>query len=254
MQRTLLNLLVDLATAVVMLGMVLTGYVIQFALPPGTNKSWMLWGLTRHEWGQIHVWIATGVLSLILLHVCLHWTWIVTVIRQRLGLPKASHSGVFPDAVLACLTLAAVLGGFAWIAHMAVGPVPDSHTGTCQEDESRERKTQNYQPESPSTDERKLTWRDVYPILEKACLDCHGPQKQRADFRVDQVEKLFASKGMTGWIIPGKSAESPLVDIVSGERAIAMPSRHRLPNGDVARIRKWIDSGAEVSESKTEAR
>jgi len=136
MQRTLLNLLVDFATAVVMLAIALTAYVIQFALPPGTNKEWMLWALTRHQWGQIHFWIAIVLLVLILVHVCLHWTWIVTVIRQRLGLSKPSHGGVFADAVLACLTLASVLGGFAWIAHVGVEPVPDSHTGTCHEENS----------------------------------------------------------------------------------------------------------------------
>ena len=46
MQRTLLNLLVDLTTAFAMLGMAMTGYVIKFPLPPGTNKDWMLWGLS----------------------------------------------------------------------------------------------------------------------------------------------------------------------------------------------------------------
>jgi len=116
------------------------------------------------------------------------------------------------------------------------------------------RKTQSNQREPHTTGEPKLTWRDVYPIQEKACLDCHGPDKQRADFRVDRVEKLFAGNGIPAWIVSGKSAESPLIEIILGQREIAMPSRHRLPNADVARIRKWIDSGAVVSALKTDTR
>ena len=254
MQRTLLNLLVDLTTAFAMLGMALTGYVIKFPLPPGTNKDWMLWGLTRHQWGEIHFWICTVLLALILVHVCLHWTWIVTVIRQRLCLPKASHNGIFPDAVLACLALGVVFGGFAWIAHLGVERVPESHRGTCRDDvvESPEQKGQGSPILTAPTAEPRLTWMDVYPILEKACLGCHGPQKQRANFRIDQLEKLLTSDGKTTWIIPGKSAESPLIEIVSGKREIAMPSRHRLSDVDVTRLRKWIDSGAARSQSEKE--
>jgi hypothetical protein len=236
-----------------MLAMALTGYVIRFPLPPGTNKDWMLWGMTRHQWGEVHFWIASALLALILVHVCLHWTWIVTVVRQRLWLPKASHGGVFPDAVLVVLTLGIVFGGFAWIAHFGVTRVPESHTGTCHEDAVESPKQKDSPVEMPSTSEPMDTWKEVYPILEKACLSCHGPQKQRANFRIDQLENLLASDGKTAWIIPGKSADSALIEIVSGQREIAMPSRHRLPDADVSRLRKWIDSGAVVSASEKDA-
>jgi hypothetical protein len=251
MQRTLLNLVVDLTTAFALLAMALTGYILEFPLPPGTNKDWMLWGLTRHQWGEYHFWNSLVLLVLIGVHVCLHWNWIVTVIRQRLWLPKASHKGIFPDAVLAVATLAILFGGFAWIAHFGVERVPDSHNGTCHEHavEPPKVNAQSSPVETPSKEEANLTWMDVYPILENACLGCHGPQKQHAGFRVDQVEKLLTRDGKTGWILPGRSAESPLIEIVSGKREIAMPSRHRLPDADVVRLRKWIDAGAALTAS-----
>lgn len=245
MQRTLLNLLVDLAVAFIMFGMLLTGYVIKFPLPPGTNKDWMLWGMTRHQWGEVHFWISTVLLVLIVVHVCLHWTWIVTVVRQRLGLRKSPPKRVLPDGWLAVLMLAVAFGGFAWIAHLGVQRVPQSHSETCREDATESAKQKFDEPlrgplvDTPATD---LTWKEVYPILEKACLACHGPQKQRGSFRVDQVDKL-----MTSWIVPGKSEESPLIEIVSGRREISLPSRHRLPEADVAQLRKWIDGGAVFS-------
>jgi hypothetical protein len=45
MNRTSVNLLIDLTAAVLLLGMVATGYILWFALPPGTQKDLMLWGM-----------------------------------------------------------------------------------------------------------------------------------------------------------------------------------------------------------------
>ena len=39
MSRTSVNLLVDLSAAALFLGMIATGYILGFALPPGTNKA-----------------------------------------------------------------------------------------------------------------------------------------------------------------------------------------------------------------------
>jgi hypothetical protein len=246
MPRTLLNLLVDLGVALILFGMLLTGYVIKFPLPPGTNKEWMLWGMTRHQWGEIHFWISTVLLVLIVVHVCLHWTWIVTVVRQRLGLPKTTQNATLPDGWVAVLMLVVAFGGFATLAHLGIERVPESHSEICRDDAVEVAKQKKPGPltEPPANHDPNLTWKDVYPIFEKACLSCHGPQKQRGDFRVDQPGELFSSVGKTAWIIPGKGEESPLIEIVSGRRQIALPNQHRLADADVARLRKWVNSGA----------
>ncbi|MEO2161983.1 MAG: c-type cytochrome domain-containing protein, partial [bacterium] len=33
--------------------------------------------------------------------------------------------------------------------------------------------------------------KDVYPILEANCIECHGPKKQKGDIRFDMREGLF---------------------------------------------------------------
>jgi len=73
MKRFFDNLLIDLIAAALMIGMLATGYVLRFPLPPGTNKDLTLWGLTRHQWGDVHFWISLGLIAVILLHLCLHW-------------------------------------------------------------------------------------------------------------------------------------------------------------------------------------
>jgi len=54
MNRTIANVIIDLAAALLFVGMIATGYILRFPLPPGSNRVLSLWGLTRHQWGGIH--------------------------------------------------------------------------------------------------------------------------------------------------------------------------------------------------------
>src|SRR5277367_1693578 len=53
--------------------------------------------------------------------------------------------------------------------------------------------------------------RDIRPILETSCLRCHGPEKPKSHFRLDDRADALkgGEKGVD--IIPGKSASSPLI-------------------------------------------
>lgn len=95
MKRILDNLHIDLIAAALLVAMVATGYILRFPLPPGTNKSLSLWGLTRHQWGAVHFGISLGLLVLVVVHVCLHWQWIVVSVKRRFGRtasPPVHHS------------------------------------------------------------------------------------------------------------------------------------------------------------------
>lgn len=89
MKRTTLNFIVDLLGFISLLGLICTGIIIKFILPPGTGgrgrelrggrgaeeiKS--LLSMTRHEWGDIHFIISIVFIVLMLIHLVLHWTWI----------------------------------------------------------------------------------------------------------------------------------------------------------------------------------
>lgn len=43
----------------------------------------VLWGLTRHEWGDIHYYLALGLMAILAFHLFLHWKWIVCVTRGK---------------------------------------------------------------------------------------------------------------------------------------------------------------------------
>jgi len=89
--------------------------------------------------------------------------------------------------------------------------------------------------------------RDIQPIFQQNCLKCHGPSKQSGGFRLDQ--KAAALKGGSSEvpaIVPGDSAESPLIDYVAGtDPDIKMPPKGEpLTSDQVALLRAWIDQGA----------
>lgn len=246
MKRVLDNLLVDAIGAILMVAMAATGYILRFPLPPGTNKSLSLWGLTRHQWGQIHFWFSLALLVLVIVHVCLHWQWIVVSVKRRYGgmatPPKSSlRSGLF--------TLLLVLVAFAlfgWAAQSGVRPVRDPLTGARPLVADGEH-TRSVEPATVAATTRAPSvtfWSDVYPIFEKSCLKCHGPQRQFNDFRVDRRSDYFGDV-RTALVLPGNSQESPLIFILSGKRKrMAQANVHRLAENDLAVVAAWIDAGA----------
>jgi len=241
MNRTLINIIIDLIATLLFLGMIATGYLLRFPLPPGSNKSYVLWGLSRHQWGDIHFWISLGLLLVMLVHLALHWNWIVTVIGKRCGLVKSKQPSLLRCGIGTIAGLAIICFGFVWIVDRSVEEIERPGRGHRGGQHSR------LAVDTPSPSVEKPndagTWQDIYPIFQKHCLACHGPHKQWADFRVDQRQDFF--KPDRPWVVTGQVAQSPLIAIISGERSnMAMADAHRLPDADVSRIKAWIAGGA----------
>ncbi|HYE98256.1 MAG TPA: DUF1549 domain-containing protein, partial [Planctomycetota bacterium] len=88
--------------------------------------------------------------------------------------------------------------------------------------------------------------RDVRPILEAACVKCHGAKKPRAQLRLDAREPALKG-GLSGpAILPGKGAESLLVRLLTVEdEAERMPQKApALSPGQIDLLKRWIDEGA----------
>jgi hypothetical protein len=86
--------------------------------------------------------------------------------------------------------------------------------------------------------------RELPAVLESRCLDCHGEETQKSGLRLDSL--LAALKGGDSGektIVPGKSAESYLISLVtSTDKAHRMPPKgDPLTAGEVASIKDWID-------------
>ncbi|MGE0481714.1 MAG: nitrophenyl compound nitroreductase subunit ArsF family protein [Phycisphaerae bacterium] len=125
MKRSTLNFVIDAMTLLVMLAMVGTGLLIRFVLPPGSGERRSLWEYTRHDWGDVHFWLALTLGALLLVHVALHWGWVCSVVLGWLPRRDASPRGKsavrrnLAGAGLLIL-VAGVLGGFLWAAERNV--------------------------------------------------------------------------------------------------------------------------------------
>jgi hypothetical protein len=93
---------------------------------------------------------------------------------------------------------------------------------------------------------------EVRPIFEKHCIECHGPKKQKSDFRLDDREvALHGGESHTPNIVPGKPTESPLLRFVTtDDRDTRMPPKgDRLTAAELDTLKRWITDGAIWPES-----
>ncbi len=92
---------------------------------------------------------------------------------------------------------------------------------------------------------------EIRPLLNKHCVSCHGPTKQKADLRLDAKSWAFKGGESGPAIVSGKSAESPLYErIAATDDALRMPpTGSPLSADEIARVKAWIDSGATWPES-----
>ena len=88
--------------------------------------------------------------------------------------------------------------------------------------------------------------REVRPVFEEHCHECHGEKKRKSGLRLDL--KAAAMKGGDNHgpdIISGKAKESPLIHFLTTEdKDEMMPPKGRLSAEEIAVITRWIDEGA----------
>jgi len=85
-----LNLSIDIIMLLLLMPMAGIGLMIKYVLLPGTERNERygsdvdleFMGLTRHEWGFVHLIISIVFLVLLLIHIILHWKMIVCVFRR----------------------------------------------------------------------------------------------------------------------------------------------------------------------------
>ncbi len=88
--------------------------------------------------------------------------------------------------------------------------------------------------------------KEIKPILEVRCVKCHGRGKSKGDFSLETREALLKGGTSGAAILPGKSRESYLIELVSGlDPDSVMPKKgSRLTPAEVGLLRAWIDQGA----------
>jgi hypothetical protein len=78
--------------------------------------------------------------------------------------------------------------------------------------------------------------KEIRPIFAKNCYACHGPKLQTAG--------LNLSIAADSVIVPHDASKSRLYEAIGYTGDPKMPPSGKLPDGDIAKIRTWIDMGA----------
>ena len=147
MKQNTLNFWVDSASLIVLLALVYIGFLIYYVLPPcdsctgagcstkslspcdscpsgvcsiegkSTKKAEpTLWGLGRHDFGNIHFKLALAVIPLVLIHIILHWSWVCTTIGNLLNLKdnRSSRKNLY-GIILLLLIIKLIAGSLYWL-------------------------------------------------------------------------------------------------------------------------------------------
>ncbi len=93
-------------------------------------------------------------------------------------------------------------------------------------------------------DARPLFERRIAPILSERCVACHNANKRSGGLDVTSRDSLLKGGDSGPAIVPGKSAESWLMDMVSGDEPEMPKNSKPLTAEQRADFRKWIEAGA----------
>lgn len=92
--------------------------------------------------------------------------------------------------------------------------------------------------------------KDIWPILEVNCLSCHRTGDAQSGYSLSTRERLLKGGPRGVAVTPGKSAESLLYLTMTGDRNPRMPPDRDPTPEQLQLIKRWIDAGAHVDESK----
>ena len=99
---------------------------------------------------------------------------------------------------------------------------------------------------SPPADAKAVEFFEskVRPILAERCLECHGPEKQKGNLRLDSLAAILKGGDSGTALVPEKPDESLLVQVIGYMSDIKMPPKSKLPEREIADLTQWIKRGA----------
>jgi hypothetical protein len=107
MSRGNLIKLVDILAFVLFVLLTSTGILLHYAIPPRSGRWTTIWSMTRHEWGEIHFWIAVAFLAVLSVHLALHRQFVLKILRGTPGKDPVLRPWLGIVGLIALLAIAA---------------------------------------------------------------------------------------------------------------------------------------------------
>ena len=96
--------------------------------------------------------------------------------------------------------------------------------------------------------------REIQPILESACIQCHNQERDEGGLRLDTLEAALTGGDSGPALVPGKPEESPLYTycvLPIDDDLIMPPDEPVLSPWQTERLQAWISEGSVWPEGKT---
>jgi cytochrome c553 len=95
--------------------------------------------------------------------------------------------------------------------------------------------------------------KEVRPLLIARCHQCHGDlAKPKGKLRLTSRANILKGGESGPAVVPGKPAESLLIQAIGYSDALKMPPKEKLSDGEVATLTRWVKLGLPWPESKLE--
>ena len=85
----------------------------------------------------------------------------------------------------------------------------------------------------------------IRPLLADHCNDCHGPDEQESELRLDTLEGMLIGGNAGSSLIPGNPRGSLIVTAVTyRDNDLQMPPDEKLSDQQIADLSRWVEMGA----------
>lgn len=172
--------------------------------------------------------------------------WVPPVPRRPGASPFRAQVGLILRAMMLSF-LVMVCMGVGWFLVNGRRPArPDARVASVPAKQDRPEppppEKEKEQPK-PVPAGRKLTYeRDVLPLLDEACLRCHGEKRKSAGLDLRTLAALTKGGDSGPGVVPGVPDKSPLYETI--ESGSMPPGQKKMTAAEKATIRAWIAGGA----------
>jgi len=107
---------------------------------------------------------------------------------------------------------------------------------------------------APSAEQIRFFETSIRPLLADHCYKCHGPNKQKADLRLDSPEAIRKGSSSGAIVVPGRPEKSLLIRAVRHEdESLKMPPGKKLSDRQIADLTRWVKIGTPFPRSSLAA-
>jgi hypothetical protein len=106
------------------------------------------------------------------------------------------------------------------------------------------KKGQPAKTDNPAPQVEEFFEKHIRPILAERCIQCHGPEKHKANLRLDSFAAMAKGGSSGPAVVPNRPDDSLLLQAIEQMGELKMPPNEKLPDDVIGHFKEWIKIGA----------